>query len=326
MTVRPRWTDAGLGSGMYESFYMRAVSPDAPVAVWIRHTVQKAPGKPPKASVWFTMFDADRGRPLARKANSESTGLSAPGGEWIAIGDSFMNQDRIEGRAGDAQWSLRVTDAERPLHHLPKSWMYRSPLPKTKPESPAPFAQFEGELEVDGRRYGLTGWPGMIGHNWGAEHAWTWIWLSGTGFAEDPGAWIDLALGRVKLAGRLTPWVANGAISVGGERHRLGGMLKRGVSVEAEPGDARMDLPGAAGTRVEIVATAPRASTVAWKYGSPSGHIHDVCNCSIAAMDLRFRDRDGMTERLSTGHGGIYELGLPEPQSWIEPEPIPDVW
>jgi len=326
VTVRPRWPDAGLGTGMYESFYMRAVSPDEPVGIWIRYTVQKSPGKPPKASVWFTLFDSGQGRPIARKVSDEATGLSAPGGEWIAIGDSVMNQDRIEGRAGDAQWSLRVFRADRTLHHLPRNWMYRSPLPKTKPESPAPFARFEGEVEVNGRRYELNGWPGMLGHNWGAEHAWTWVWLSGTGFAEDPDAWIDLALGRVKLAGHLTPWVANGAVSLDGERHRLGGMLRRGVSVEAELGRARMSLPGSDGTRVELTATAPRESSVAWRYGAPDGHIHDVCNCSISALELEFSDGNGDTRRLTTDHGGTYELGLLDRQSWVAPEPIPDEW
>ena len=326
MTVTARWPAASLETGMYESFYMRAVSPDEPVGLWIRFTVQKAPGKPPRASIWLTMFDQDQGRPVARKANADAPALSAPGGEWIAIGNSFLNQDRIEGEAGDAKWSLRVTDADSPLHHLERGWLYRAPIPKTKPESPAPFARFEGEVEVDGRRYELNGWPGMLGHNWGAEHAWTWIWLSGTGFAEDPEAWIDLALGRVKLAGRITPWVANGAISVDGRRHRLGGMLRRGVSVDAEPGRARMTLPGAGGVSVALTASAPKEITVGWQYGSPDGHVHDVCNSSIAALELDFTERFGGSRHLGTGHGGTYELGLPDRQNWVEVEPIPDEW
>ena len=36
-TVRP-------AAGMYESFYLRAVSPEEPVAVWIRYTVHKRAG------------------------------------------------------------------------------------------------------------------------------------------------------------------------------------------------------------------------------------------------------------------------------------------
>jgi hypothetical protein len=37
-------------TGMYESFYLRAVSPTEPVGIWIRHTVLKAPGRRPQAA------------------------------------------------------------------------------------------------------------------------------------------------------------------------------------------------------------------------------------------------------------------------------------
>lgn len=326
MTVRQQWPTAQTGDGMYESFYLRAVSPDEPVAVWIRYTVQKAPGKPPKASVWFTMFDAKRGRPLARKRNADADGLSAPASEWIRIGDSTLNGGKVEGEAGDARWSLRITSPDLPLQHLAGGLLYRAPLPKTKPESPAPFARFEGRVECGGRRYELNGWPGMLGHNWGPEHAWTWIWLSGTGFMQTPDAWIDVVLGRVRVAGRLTPWVANGAISIDGRRTRLGGMFKRGVKVEARLDQARMTLPGEGGASVELVTTTPRESTIAWQYGSPDGHIHDVLNCSLAQLDLRITDDSGDWTLLTTDHGGTYELGVPNRQDWVEPEPIPDAW
>lgn len=222
--------------------------------------------------------------------------------------------------------SLRVRDSQARLRHLPRNWMYGAPLPKTKPESPAPFARFEGEVEVAGSTYELDGWPGMLGHNWGSEHAWTWVWLSGTAFDGEPDAWIDAVMGRVKFAGRLTPWVANGAISLDGNRHRLGGLLRRGVSVEANPEGARLSLPGAGGISVDAEVEAPLQSTVGWQYGSPDGYVHDVVNCSIAPLRLDFDAGDGRVRKLSTGHGGTYELGLPEPQGRVELEPMPDDW
>lgn len=326
MTFEAQWPAFRQQAGRYESFYMRAASPDDGNGVWIRYTVQKAADRPPKASVWFTMFDHARGRPVARKSTFDETGLACPAGGWISIGESSLTPHGIEGSAGDARWSLSFTDAEPALHHLSKDWIYRARLPKTKPESPVPFARFSGEVECDGRTYVLDGWPGMVGHNWGAEHAWTWIWLSGAGFAEDPSAWIDLALGRVKIAGRLTPWVANGAVSLGGRRHRLGGLLRRGVKVEAAPGRAKMRLPGSEGCSVEVTVEAPRESTVAWNYGSPGGHVHDVLNCSIAKLEATVSVMGEADSLLSTAHGGTYELGLPEPQSWVKPEPMPDEW
>ncbi len=52
---------APMRAGMYESFYLRTVSPDEPVGVWIRNTVHKRPGRPPQGSVWCTLFDARGG-------------------------------------------------------------------------------------------------------------------------------------------------------------------------------------------------------------------------------------------------------------------------
>ena len=320
-----RWPAAGPSDGMYESFYLRAVSPDEPVSIWIRFTVQKASGRQPKASIWFTVFDESVGGPLARKTTSVPLEPAAGSDGWISIADSVIGPRHTDGSFGDASWSIDLTDADETLRHLPREWMYRSPIPKTKPESPVPFARFSGSFEYGGRSWKMDGWPGMLGHNWGSEHAWTWIWLHGTGFDGDPDAWIDVALGRVMVAGRLLPWVANGAVSAGGERHRLGGLLRRGVRVEAGPGKARLDLPGKGSLSAGVVLEAPKQSTVAGTYVSPGGHSHDVLNCSVAKIDVDLAGSGG-TRHLASEHGGTYELGLPDRQDWVGLEPIDDEW
>lgn len=326
MDSRPRWTAASQSTGMYESYYLRAAHPEEPVAVWIRYTVQKPKGKAPKASLWFTLFDASLERPPAEKLTVDSDQLTEPPRAWIKIADSVFGIDGIKGSSGEASWELRLTEAARPLEHLSPPWLYKAPLPKTKPESPVPFARVSGEVAFGDRTYQLERWPGMLGHNWGAEHAWTWVWLSGAGFDEDHQAWIDVVMGRVKVAGRITPWVANGAISLGGERHRLGGMLRRGISADPQPGRARMVLPGEGGVEAVIETAARREVTAAWNYSGPDGHIHDVLNCSMAGLGVSFTDGTGAVRTLTTDHGGTYELGLPERQDWLEVEPYPDLW
>ena len=311
---------------MYESYYLRAAHPDEAIAVWIRYTVQKPKGQDAKASLWFTLFDDSAGRPFAEKLTVVRDQLSEPANDWIRIGESSFGRNRIEGSSGEASWSLKVSEAARPLQHLSPPWLYHAPFPKTKPESPVPFARLSGEVTVGERKYELENWPGMLGHNWGAEHAWTWVWLSGAGFREDPEAWIDVVMGRIRVAGRLTPWVANGAISIGGERHRLGGMLRRGVVAAPEPGRARFVLPGEGGVEAMVKTKAPRRITAAWNYGSPDGDVHDVLNCSMAELQVGFTDGGGAVRTLTTDHGGTYELGLPERQSWIAVEPYPDLW
>jgi hypothetical protein len=319
-------------SGMYESFYLRAVSPQEPVGVWIRNTVHKAPGRPPKGSVWCTVFDARRGRPFMHKLTTDA--LSTPAGAWIAVGEApggggegaVLGPDRAEGRCGEARWSLRFRSDEPELAHLPRPWLYRAPLPRTKPTSPMPMAEFDGIVELAGRdAIELRSWPGMVGHNWGAEHAERWIWLHGTGFGGAPDAWLDLVLGRVKVAGRLTPWVANGALSMDGRRQRLGGMRSRGMRVQESADGCALTLGGADGLRVEARVQVPPGAAAGWRYSDPAGGDHDVVNCSISELELTTRlPGAGAPRTLHSPHGAAYELGMREHDHGVPLAPFSD--
>ena len=126
----------------------------------------------------------------------------------------------------DASWELSFGSDEEPLFHLARDWMYRAPVPKTKLLTPYPGARFDGVVRAGEREVRLDGWRGMIGHNWGSQHAERWIWLHGAGFDEAEDAWLDAAIGRIKLGLVTTPWIANGTLYIDGERHRLGGPEK----------------------------------------------------------------------------------------------------
>jgi hypothetical protein len=315
--------------GMYESFYMRAVSRDEPVGVWIRHTVHKAPGARPKGSVWCTVFDARNGRPYMHKLTSEE--LRAPHEIWIAVGEegregAVIDPGRAEGRCGDARWSLRFSSGEPELRHLPREWMYRAPFPRTKVTSPLPAAEFDGVLELAGHdAIEVRSWPGMVGHNWGAEHAERWIWLHGIGFEGASAAWIDVALGRVRIAGRLTPWVANGALALDGHRHRVGGLAARGLRVSESADGCLLRLPGADGLVLEARVDVPPQAAAGWRYSDPAGGHHDVVNCSVAALEVVVQLPDGSARRtLRTSHGAAYELGMRERDHGVAIAPFSD--
>jgi hypothetical protein len=304
---------APMRAGMYESFYLRAVSPVEPIGVWIRHTVHKQPGRPARGSVWCTVFDARWGEPFMHKLTREQ--LSAPADSWIAIGtEAEIGPGRALGRCGGARWSLRFSSPEPELRHLSPGLLYRLPLPRTKLTSPAPGASFDGILQLEGREaIELRGWPGMVGHNWGSEHAERWIWLHGTGFEEQPKAWIDVALGRLSLAGRLTPWVANGALSMGGRRRRIGGVGARGLYVEESARGCLLRLPAGRGGSLEARVEVPAESAAGWRYADPDGGEHDVVNCSVSALALRVAHGGGQpADTLRVAHGGAYELGMRE--------------
>jgi hypothetical protein len=343
--TRARFPDLAPGRGHYESFFLRAVDPVRPRAMWIRHTVHQAaasmgaggaaasptgapadrpPAASPTAAVWCTVFED--GRPFAVK----QSGLTpvVPRGGWIGAGVSTMGPDGACGAATAggrrASWELSVAGSGPPLEHLTPAWLYRAPLPRTKLESPQPDAVISGHVEVDGRRLEVAGWPGMTGHNWGTEHAARWVWLHGTAFADVPDAWLDIALARVRVGGILTPWVANGAIGLAGTRHRVGG-LHRPARVRARPGSLDAELRGPGPIRVRVTSSAARHRTVAFTYADPSGGAHETLNSSLAALRVRLERPGRPPVELATAHGGVYELGLPAgSEHGVALEPFPD--
>jgi hypothetical protein len=308
---------------MYESFYLRAVSPDEPVGVWFRYTVHKRPGQAPRGSLWCTVFDATAGSPFMHKLTTDQ--LISPNDGWIEIGDdSRLGEGVAEGVCGPVRWSLRFSSEEPELRHLKQGWLYKAPLPRTKLTSPSPAARFEGTVELPDRTLSIDGWRGMVGHNWGSEHAERWIWLHGVGFQEDPEAWLDVALGRVLVAGRLTPWMASGAISLNGRRTRLGGLGARGVRVAESASRCTLSLPGEGGLTVEAHVDTPPGASAGWRYADPDGGEHDVVNCSVASLALNVRPRGGAATTLHTHHGAAYELGMRERDHGVTISPFAD--
>ncbi len=316
---------APMRAGMYESFYLRAVSPVEPIGVWIRHTVHKQPGRPPRGSVWCTVFDARWGEPFMHKLTREQ--LSAPAGSWIAVGEEAeIGPGRALGRCGGARWSLRFASREPELRHLSPRLLYRLPLPRTKLTSPAPAASFDGTLQLEGREaIELRGWPGMVGHNWGSEHAERWIWLHGTRLRGGARS-LDRRGARAREPRRA-------ADALGSERGAVAGWAPPSNRRPGRPRTVRRGEPP------RMPAAAPRrAATARWRLASrslgigrrlalrdPDGGEHDVVNCSVAELELRVAFGDGQpTGRLRTAHGGAYELGMRERDHGVPIAPFAD--
>ncbi|MBK5229872.1 MAG: hypothetical protein JJE27_01750, partial [Thermoleophilia bacterium] len=267
--AEPRFGDVAASAGHYESYYLKAGDPDGSRAVWIRYTVHKRPGQPPAGSIWLTVFDRDAGRPRAIKQTAPAGELTTGPNLYVGVGDcgafSPARADgRISGAGREGSWGITLAGDEPPLEHLPTR-LYGTPLPRTKLLTLRPAALFSGWVEIDGRRVELADWPGMVGHNWGAQHAEQWVWLHGTSF-DDRGTdtWIDMAMGRIKVGRWTTPWIANGAISLDGRRHQLGGIGRtRATRVDARQGHCEFELPGKNLT-VSGTVVAPADDTVAW--------------------------------------------------------------
>ena len=318
----------GMTTG-YESYFLRVVAPEGGRGLWVRYTVRLAPGTVPTGSLWFTWFDATLPGPIATKHTVPEP--LAGDDDWVEIGGSQIGPGRAVGSIDSVKdrpavsWDLGF-EGEAHLAHLAQPWMYAARLPRTKPLSVHPFARFTGTVVVDGRSIDIVDWPGMVGHNWGAEHAERWIWLHGMAFGDEADdTWIDVVLGRVKVGGWMAPWVASGAISLRGERLALGGMGRtRSTDVSERAHGAGLTLPGSNGLEVQVEVWAPRERFVAWTYADPDGHTHDVVNCSVADIDATIT-RPGLPEtQLSARGTAAYELGMREHDHGVPVQPFRD--
>jgi hypothetical protein len=323
-----RFPKVAAKAGHYESFYVKACQPGGGRGMWLRHTVHKRPGAEPNASIWFVLFDREAEGPRATKVTVPVAELSAPVGSWIRVEGAEVGPGRASGSiatdALKASWEMTFSGDAAPCKYLPADWLYEAPLPRTKFVAPFPNARFDGRLEVDGEEIKLGGWPGMIGHNWGSEHAERWVWLEGTGFEGEPDTYFDAGAARIKLGSRTTPWLPSGMLMLDGESHRLGGFGKiRSASVTAEPGACEFTLPGN-GVVVRGRVSAPKKDFVGWIYADPKGPEHHTINCSVSDLELTVERRGLPPRKLALSGGAAYEFGMRETDHGIPIQPYPD--
>ena len=322
-----RFPSLGAGAGHYESFYIKATRPGGGRAIWLRHTVHKRPGAEPQGSLWFTLFDADAPRPRATKLTVPAGGLSPPVGGFIEIAGALFEPGRARGEmttdAMTVAWELEFGDGAEAFRHLPYEFLYGAPLPRTKFLSPYPDTRFTGAVTVDDERIELPGWPGMVGHNWGTEHAERWTWIEANEFRDGDG-YFDAALGRINVGPWTTPWVGNGMLALDGEEHRLGGFERiRSTRVADEPTSCSFELAGRDMRVRGRVSSEPR-NFVAWVYADPKGPEHNTLHCSISDLELTVERSDEAPRRLECVGAAAYEIGMRETDHGIPLEPYPD--
>jgi hypothetical protein len=314
--------------GHYESFYIKACRPGGGRGLWIRHTVHKRPGAEPNASVWFVFFDREAEAPRASKVSVPASELSVPPGSWIRVGNAEIGPGRAQGavdtEALEASWNLAFSGGAEPCKYLPADWLYEAPLPRTKFVAPFPNARFDGKLEIDGAEVDVSGWPGMIGHNWGAEHAERWVWLEGTGFEGSSDTYFDAGAARIKIGPKTTPWIPSGMLMLDGEAHRLGGISHiRSALIAESPTTCAFTLPGK-DIVVRGKVSAPAKDFVGWIYADPKGPEHNTINCSVADLELTVERPSLPPRSLTLTAGAAYEFGMREKDHGIPIQPYPD--
>jgi hypothetical protein len=330
-----RFPKVAAKAGHYESFYIKACRPGGGQGIWIRHTVHKRPGAEPNASIWFVLFDRDAEAPRATKVTVPAAELSAPAGSWIRVGDAEIGPGYARSavlfpdisrkrNSGMVEWDLMFAGDAEPCRYLPADWLYEAPVPRTKFVAPYPNASFDGHLEIDGETIDLAGWPGMIGHNWGTEHAERWVWLEGTGFADSPDTYFDAGAARIKIGRWTTSWIPSGMLMLDGKAHRLGGIGQiRSASIRETPTTCEFTLPGK-DILVRGKVSAPQKDFVGWIYADPKGPEHNTINCSTSDLELTIERSGHPAKHLSLEAGAAYELGMRETTHDVPVQPYAD--
>ena len=174
----------------------------------------------------------------------------------------------------------------------------------------------------------VVGWRATVGHNWGREHAERWVWLHAAGFEDEPDAWLELAIARVRIGGALSPWIANGAVFFGGRRSRLGGLGHvPGVRVVAAARPPGGDRPRRARWRSASpstpTSTRPSASSYAGVGTDPVRGEREVLHAGLAEVRLGVRRPGRSSAELATASGGAYELGGRDFTHAVTPAALP---
>ena len=279
------------GAAHYESYFVKAHHPSEP------QRVLAAPHGPPaagRAADRVAVAHALRRDAELRRAGKQTVGPDGcrrPTAATSRIAGADLHagpRDRRRSQSPtlDAGWDFTfATDASPSCATCPPRWMYDAALPRTKSATPHPGVTFQRALGD----WDLDGWRGLVSHNWGSEHAERWIWTALRPLRRHDGArGSSSSLGRIKLGRVTTPWIANGALQLDGERHRLGGPQRARSTKVDEHADRRAlrRSPATARARRGRDRRARASASSCWRYADPDGPEHHSAH-SLARRPAR---------------------------------------
>jgi hypothetical protein len=308
----------GQQTGHYESYFLRANHPSAPLAFWIRYTIFSPNNHPEKAigELWGVYFDGEKGANTAVKkevpfdqCSFGSRGLDAN------IGPAILNPHKLTGGAAsqghEISWDLDYHGDSRPLFLLPLR-MYSGNFPKAKSCVPLPMAAFNGTLKVDGREIKIDNWVGSQNHNWGSKHTDLYAWGQVAGFDKSPDSFLEVATARLKMGPFWTPSMTPIVLRHKGQEFALNNMSQTIIAhghfnyFDWQFG-SEDDIAGISG-RI----WADRNRFVGLNYHNPPGGNKHCLNTKLASCNLRITYRSGpdkgTSELLSTEHRAAFEI------------------
>ena len=194
-------------------------------------------------------------------------------GDWLTIGDSHFGPRGAQ-RAGRGAGASRAVgpdaSARPPRRSAPAGAAVRRAAPAHEAREPAArHDDLRPRRGLGARRLARHGRP-QLGRR--ARRA---LDLAARRLRGRADAWLDVALGRVKVGPLTTPWIANGALQP-----------RRRAAADRRAGRARAWTRARTAARSRSAACGSRCAApqlVSWIYADPSGGEHRSTNCSIAA-------------------------------------------
>jgi hypothetical protein len=326
-----RWTDglrfdpARARRGHVESWFLKANDPVGRRAVWLKWTLWSGSGDPAHAvaEAWAVAFGgADgHGPHVATKSSVPfQRAHFARGAIGASIDGCTLTADAAQGRVESGgravAYDLRIASLEAPLVHFPAAWMYERGFPRQKLVSPIPNARISGTVDVEGERWSLREWPGMVGHNWGAGNSESYAWGHCNAWDGGDDVVLEGFSARVRAGGVLLPATTALCIRHHGTSYMLSGfaaLARNHGSISAR----RWTFRGR-GARIAVEGEiwADTDDFVGLFYPNPDGTVCYCLNSKLARAEVTLRI-EGRAPKTLRSERAALELGTRDPHHGV---------
>ncbi|HEX7666247.1 MAG TPA: tocopherol cyclase family protein [Polyangiaceae bacterium] len=281
-----------------ESYFLKANDPKARRALWIKATIL-APERDPSAAVaeaWAIAFREGAPNVAVKAQIPFATASFSKTSLDVTLGSLLsLTRDRSEGKieTGDRAiaWNLRLGGREEALVHYPAAWMYEGRFPSQKMVSPRLDARVSGTFDVDGERWNVDEWPGVLGHNWGRAHTPLYAWAHCNAWDGEDDVVFEAVSGKPAIGPFPSPTMLSSFyVRHRGVRYDLASprtllFARSDLDWRSDPKTWRFEATNDLAT-IEGELSCPNEDFVGLWYANPSGPMTSCLNSKLASCRL----------------------------------------
>lgn len=305
--------DPRRGVGHVESYFLKLNDLSAERALWVKATIlARRRGADPIAEAWAIAFE--RGLPpvAAKETFPLSRARFAPRELDVELPALSLSRTRARGEVGDVSFDLALDNPGPPFVHFPSERMYTGPFPSNKQVSPMPDLRARGEARVGDRRWTVDGWRGLLGHNWGRAHAFTYAWGHCCVWDDAEDLVFEGESGRVRAGSVLLPTTTLLLVRHRGETHALN-RVRHLATNRGSFSFRRWRFSGSGATlAVRGELWAETSDLVGLRYENPDGATTYCLNSKLASARLSITPRGGRPF-VASSRAAALEIGTRDP-------------